>query len=82
LEEKSLELEGIVEEMTNTFVGLSDNLLQSGIESPYITKELKVTLQRFLELSRRAAWELGYDSEVLPESLDLNDPPPSSFCLA
>jgi hypothetical protein len=59
LEEKSLELEGIVEEMTNTFVGLSDNLLQSGIDSPYITKEPKVTLQRFLELSRRAAWELG-----------------------
>jgi hypothetical protein len=75
LEEKCLELEGIVEEMINTFVGLSDSLLQSGIDRPHITKELKVTLQRFLELSRRAAWELGDDSEVLPERLDLNDPP-------
>jgi hypothetical protein len=74
LEEKCLELEGIVEEMTNTFVGLSDSFLQSGINSPHITKELQVTLQRFLELSRRAAWELGDESEVVPERLDLNDP--------
>jgi hypothetical protein len=79
LEEKCLELEGIVEEMTNTFVGLSDSLLQSGIDSPHITKELKVTLQRFLELSRRAAWEPEGEREVLTERVDLNDPPERLF---
>ncbi|KAE9378235.1 hypothetical protein N431DRAFT_541763 [Stipitochalara longipes BDJ] len=72
LEEKCHELEGVVEDMTNTFIAFSDNLLNSANIGPEITKELRGTMKKFLVLSEKAArdpWEPAASSDENNEPL-------------
>ncbi|KAN0108586.1 hypothetical protein V8E51_008328 [Hyaloscypha variabilis] len=60
LEEKCRELDGVIEDMTNTFVAFSDNLLGSENIGPETNKKLKETMKKFLVLSEKATrdpWE-------------------------
>jgi len=66
LEDKCRELEGVVEDMTNTFVSFSDSLLESGSIGPETTKELRETMKKFLVLSKKVArdpWEPAASSD-------------------
>ncbi|KAL2071692.1 hypothetical protein VTL71DRAFT_12927 [Oculimacula yallundae] len=78
LEEKCKTLENVVEEMTSTFLKFSDGLLSSTISrgdervgsekvnvnlDSYVKRELKGTMERFLELGRKAAMESGEEEE-------------------
>ena len=68
LEEKCRRLESVVEEMSNTFVGFSDDLLNSGNVRPEITGVLKATMERFLVLSEQVqdqeGEELGHTEDL------------------
>jgi hypothetical protein len=73
LEEKCHGLEGVVEDMTSTFIAFSDTLLNSegvGLET---TKQLRETMKKFLVLSETAAHHAG---EATP--LDENNEPPAT----
>ncbi|KAH7420005.1 hypothetical protein BKA64DRAFT_634657 [Cadophora sp. MPI-SDFR-AT-0126] len=64
LEEKCKTLESVVEAMTNEFIRFSDGLLGvgemgSGDVDAYVKRELRGTMERFLELGRRAGREPG-----------------------
>ncbi|PVH85237.1 hypothetical protein DL98DRAFT_568442 [Cadophora sp. DSE1049] len=64
LEEKCKSLEKVVEEMTNEFIRFSDGLLGlsgrgSGDVDTYVKRDLRGTMERFLELGRRAGREPG-----------------------
>ncbi|KAF4627388.1 hypothetical protein G7Y89_g10767 [Cudoniella acicularis] len=61
VEQKCKDLEAIVEEMTNTFVGFSDRLVNSGKLNDGVMHDLKNTLGRFLELGRSAAKKVDND---------------------
>lgn len=65
MEAKSKDLERVVEEMTQEFVGLSDALVVGGIATESVMGPLlKNALTRFLELGKRAAKEPGGTEEV------------------
>jgi hypothetical protein len=74
LKEKCHELEGVVEDMTSTFIAFSDTLLNSegvGLET---TKQLRETMKKFLVLSETAA----HHAEEATPSLDENNEPPAA----
>ena len=70
LEEKCKTLESVVEEMTNEFLRFSDGLLGIGegrsgggdVDS-YVKREMRGTMERFLELGRRAGRDPGEEEE-------------------
>lgn len=68
LEEKCGELGTIIEEMSNTFMQLSDKLLESGAVH---ASTLRPTIERFLQLSQRASHEAGETVDEYSESIGL-----------
>lgn len=66
LEEKCRDMELVIEEMSKTFLNFSDSLLQSGSVNPKI---LRPTMETFLQLSQRAARELGEESVKTPDDI-------------
>jgi hypothetical protein len=73
LEEKCYELEGVVEDMTNTFIAFSDTLLNSESVGLETTKQLRETMKKFLVLSETAAHHA--EEAIL---LDENNEPPAA----
>jgi archaellum component FlaC len=71
LEKRCRELEGVVEDMTNTFIALSDTILNSGAAGSGTTKELGETMRKFLLLSEKAARDPW---EAVPSSDENNEP--------
>ena len=70
LEEKCRTLESVVEEMTNEFLRFSDGLLRIGEKGnggrdvdSYVKRELRGTMERFLELGKRAGRDPGEEEE-------------------
>ena len=72
LEEKCHELEGVVEDMTSTFVAFSDHLLHSESVGPETTKELRETMKKFLVLSEKAARDAW---QAAPSLDEIQEPP-------
>lgn len=72
LEERCRELEGVIEDMTNTFIALSDTILNSGGASSGTTKELGEIMRKFLLLSEKATRDPW---EAVPSSDENNEPP-------
>jgi hypothetical protein len=75
LKEKCHDLEGVVEDMTNTFIAFSDSLLNSGSLGPETTKELRETMKKFIVFSEKAARDpLGAapssDENIEPPTMD------------
>ncbi|KAH7350768.1 hypothetical protein BKA65DRAFT_593657 [Rhexocercosporidium sp. MPI-PUGE-AT-0058] len=59
LEERCNTLESVVEEMTNTFIEFSDGIVGGSDVDVHVKRALRGTMERFLELGRRAAREPG-----------------------
>jgi len=70
LEEKCRDLEGVVEDMTNTFVAFSDSLLKRGDTNPETARELKEAMKKFLALSEKAARDPWEERGMSPENTD------------
>lgn len=70
LEEKCRELEGVVEDMTNTLVDFSDSLIKCGNTNPEMARGLKETMKKFLALSEKAARDPWEEKDGSPEHSD------------